>query len=95
MSIQLRQLNSSPSYSLHGLTMEDVTLLSLALKVGRKEVAKELDQIKNVTIKAMMEQESSHEEKLAKQEHISERLMDISQALNSAPIKTRSDVHTD
>ena len=74
-------------FELRGLTEEDITLLSIAMKPGRKEIAQELDQMRNPTVKAIAHA-TNQENTADRLQHISTRLMEISQALNSSAIKS-------
>lgn len=97
MSIKLKQTSNGheKSFSLHGMTENDVLLLALAIKPFRKQVAQELESLQNPTIQSLRETGVLIGNNKEVQLQISARMMEFSQALNSSATKIRSNVHTD
>jgi len=90
-------LHSKPTsegirFSLEGLTEHDLLLLALAIKPCRRAVAQELETIQNPTIRSLRETGFLNGNNKEVQEQLSERLMQISQALNSSALKTPAHV---
>ena len=76
-----------PTFELRGLTNADCLLMALVMKSSRSEIASSLDDLRNPTIKAIMENGNQLSNQADRVEAMNERITEILSVLNSTPQK--------